>query len=123
MPRRWFAVLLLTALSFPARAAESLPDTKPLTEDGDLAAKMVEGIDKYLMRELAASIDKRKQYWKPDFSSAEAYDKSVQPNRERLKKILGVVDERVPFTDLEYVGGPKTPSLVAETDDYKVFAV
>jgi dienelactone hydrolase len=47
----------------------------------------------------------------------------VQPNRDRLKKILGVVDERVPFTDLEYVGGPKTPSLVAETDDYKVYAV
>ncbi len=33
------------------------------------------------------------------------------------------MDERVPFTDLEYVGGPKTPSLVAETDDYKVYAV
>ena len=58
-----------------------------------------------------------------DFSSLEAYLKSVQPNRDRLKQILGVVDERVPFTDLEYVGGPKTPSLVAETDDYKVFAV
>ena len=84
---------------------------------------MVEGIDKYLDREIAASVEKRKQYWKPDFSSPEAYLKSVQPNRERLKKILGVVDERVPFTDLEYVGGPKTPALVAETDDYKVFAV
>src|SRR5260370_14064243 len=110
-------------LAGPARGAEPLPDTKPLTDDGDLAAKMVAGIDKYLLRELAASVEKRKQFWKPDLSSPEAYDKSVAPNRERLKKILGVVDERVPFTDMEYVGGPKSPSLAAETDDYKVFAV
>ena len=124
MPSRLFlAAAALLRADFPAAAAEPLPETKPLTEEGDLAAKMVEGIDKYLMRELAASVEKRKQYWKPDFSSPEAYLKSVQPNRDRLKKILGVVDERVPFTDMEYVGGPKTPSLVAETDDYKVFAV
>jgi dienelactone hydrolase len=123
MSRRSFAALLLTALAVPARAGEALPDTKPLNEEGDLAAKMVEGIDKYLTRELAASVEKRQQYWKLDCSSPEAYAKSVQPNRERLKKLLGVVDERVPFTDLEYVGGPKTPPLVAETDDYKVYAV
>ncbi len=84
---------------------------------------MVDGIGKYLDRELAASVEKRKQFWNPDFSSPEAYLKSVQPNRDRLKKVLGVVDERVPFTDLDYVGGPKMPSLVAETDDYRVFAV
>jgi dienelactone hydrolase len=122
MPNRLLYVAALFALALPA-AAEPLPDTKPLAEQGDLAAKMVEGIDKYLMRELAASVAERKQFWKPDFSSPEGYLKSVQPNRDRLKKILGVVDDRVPFTDLEYVGGPKTPALVAETDAYKVFAV
>jgi dienelactone hydrolase len=84
---------------------------------------MVEGIGKYLDRETASSVEKRKEFWKPDFSSSDAYLISVQPNRDRLKKPLGVVDERVPFTDLEYVGGPKTPALVAETDAYKVFAV
>ena len=123
MPRRTLVVAILFALTLPAAAGEPLPGTRPLTEEGDLAARMVEGIDKYLMRELAASVEKRKAYWKPDFSSPEAYAQSIQPNRDRLKTILGVVDERVPFTDLEYVGGPKTPSLVAETDAYKVFSV
>jgi dienelactone hydrolase len=104
-------------------AAEPLPDTKPLTTEGDLAAQMVAGIDKYLMRELAASVEKRKDLWKPDYSSWDAYDKSVQPNREHLKKILGVVDPRVPFTDIEFVGGPNSPALVAETDTYKVYSV
>src|ERR1700722_18889754 len=56
----------LFALTLTVEAGEPLPDTKPLTDEGDLAAKMVEGIDKYLLRELAASVEKRKAYWKPD---------------------------------------------------------
>lgn len=116
--------LLLTLFAATGTVrAEPLPNTKALEEKGDLAAIMVEGIGKYLDRELAASVEKRKQYWKIDTSSPEAYAKSVAPNRERLKKILGVVDERVKFTDIEYVGGPNTPSLVAETDLYKVYAI
>jgi dienelactone hydrolase len=120
--RRVLPVLLLGLIAVPVHA-DPLPNTRPLTRDGDLAMQMVEGIDKHLMRELEASVKKRAQYWKPDFSSPEAYAKSVEPNRQRLRKILGLVDERVPFKDLEFVGGPKTPSLVAETDLYKVHAV
>src|SRR4051812_21568746 len=103
--------------------AAALPGTQPLEDKDDLTTKMVAGIDAYLTRELAASPEKRKQFWKPDFSSPEAYAKSVEPNRQRLRKVLGVVDERKKFDDVEYVGGPKTPSLVAETDLYKVHAI
>jgi dienelactone hydrolase len=80
----------------PSRAAEPLPNTKPLTEDGDLARKMVDGIHTYLDRELAAAPKEREKLWKVDTSSPEAYAKSVAPHRERLCKILGVVDQRVP---------------------------
>jgi hypothetical protein len=111
---------LLLALTL---AAGPLPNTRPLDEKDDPAMKMVAGIDKYLTRALAASVEKRKQHWKPDYSSPEAYAKSVEPNRQRLKKILGMVDERKKFDDIEYVGGPRTPSLVAETDLYKVHAI
>jgi dienelactone hydrolase len=121
--RRLLLAVTVSVLSFAPLRAEPLPETKPLTRDGDLAAQMVEGIDKYLMRELAASVERRQQYWKPDFSSVEAYRKSVQPNRERLKKILGVVEERVPFTEFEFVGTSKQTPLVAETAMYQVFAV
>ncbi len=110
-------------LPCPARAADPLPGTKPLTAEGDLAAQMVAGIDKYLMRELEASVKKRQEFWKPDYSSPEAYTKSVEPNRERLRKVLGVVDKRLPVTELEYVSTTSQPALVAETDAYKVFAV
>ncbi len=122
---RWHLLLTgaVVVLSLTPLRAEPLPDTKSLTRDGDLAAQMVEGIDKYLMRELAASVEKRKQYWKPDFSSLEAYTKSVQPNRERLTKILGVVDERVAPVVMEYVGEGTPPPLVAKTEKYKVYTV
>jgi dienelactone hydrolase len=102
--------------------AEPLPGTKPLTRGGDLAAQMVDGIDRYLMRETAASVDKRKTFWKPDYSSLEAYRKSVQPNRQRLKKILGVVDTRLP-PHLELVGGPGQPALIADAEKFNVYAV
>src|SRR5437879_7107865 len=85
-----------------AVGAEPLPGTRPLEFGGDPAAAMVAGLHKYLDRETAGSIEKRKQFWKPDYSSPEAYAKSVAPNRERLKKILGVVDRRLPVTALEY---------------------
>jgi dienelactone hydrolase len=120
---RSFLSLAVVCWLVPAATAQPLAGTKPLTMKGDLAAQMVAGIDKYLIRELAASVEKRKQYWKPDYSSPAAYTKSIQPNRERLKKILGVIDARVPFTDLEYVSTTSQPALVAETDRYKVYAV
>ncbi|OAI47979.1 hypothetical protein AYO44_08310 [Planctomycetaceae bacterium SCGC AG-212-F19] len=115
-------VLLGSALLGPV-AAEPIPNTKPLEGDADLAAEMVAGIDRYLMRELAASVAKRKQYWRPDFSTLENYNQSVQPNRDRLKRIIGAVDPRLPVTELEFVGGTGTPTLVAETPLYRVHAV
>ena len=116
------SLLAILLLPFPVFPAEPLPDTRPLTADGDLAASMVDGIHKYLDRESAASVEKRKAFWKPDFSSAEAYGKSVQPNRERLRKYLGVVDARLP-PRMEYAGGPGEPSLVAETEKFAVHLV
>ena len=122
MKRHLFSLWALCVVGGGSNA-EPLAGTKPLEDKDDLAMKMVAGIDKYLTRELAASPEKRKAHWKPDFSSPEAYAKSVEPNRQRLKKILGMVDERKKFDDIEYVGGPKMPSLVAETDQYKVHAI
>jgi dienelactone hydrolase len=120
--RRSAVALPFFLLYVNAAVGQPLPGTKPLEVDGDLAAQMVAGIDKYLTREIAASVEKRKQYWKPDFSSPENYAKSVQPNRDRLKKIIGAVDPRLPV-QMHLVATTDTPALVAETDRYKVFAV
>src|ERR1051325_5365953 len=90
---------LLYSLLLPALAsAQALPGTKLLEGKDDFAKVMVEGIDRYLTKQTELAAKERAKYWKPDFSSTKAFDQSVEPNRARLRKLIGVVDERVPVT-------------------------
>jgi dienelactone hydrolase len=100
-----------------------LPGTKPLTMKGDIAAQLVAGVDKFLLREIDKSVERRAKYWKRDFSSPEAYNKSIEPNRKRLAHILGIRDKRVPFDAPELVGTTKEPALVGKGENYEIFAV
>jgi dienelactone hydrolase len=106
-----------------SQSTDSLPATQPLTWEGDLSARMVEGIDKFLMREIERSVEARQKLWARDFSSRQAYEKSVQPNRERFRKAIGAVDRRLPVKALEYVSSTAEPPVVAETSAYRVYAV
>ena len=74
-----------------------LPGTKPLTVKGDIASELVAGVDRFLLREIDKSVARRAAHWKRDFSSTEAYNKSIEPNRKRLAHILGVRDLRIPI--------------------------
>jgi dienelactone hydrolase len=114
----------LAVLAFAANVtAQPLPGTKPLLIKGDLARTMVDGIHRYLARQTEASVATRKDYWRPDYSSPDAYVKSVAPNRERLRRIIGAVDQRLPVTELEQVSGTGQGPVVAQTDKYTVYAV
>jgi dienelactone hydrolase len=117
--------VFLASLSVIASAAADdilLPGTRPLTGTNDFSMDMVAGIDRFLDRELAASVERRAAKWKRDFSSPEAYAKSVEPNRERFKRIIGVVDERVK-PELHLLATPTQSAQVGEGKGYKVFAV
>ncbi len=98
-------------------------DTKPLTLEGDIASHLVAGVDQFLLDELAASVAKRPAYWDRDFSSHEAYVKSVEPNRKRLAHILGLRDARTAFDGLQLDGTTATSSLVGQTDRITIHAV
>ncbi|MDQ3623474.1 MAG: hypothetical protein M3463_13455, partial [Verrucomicrobiota bacterium] len=114
------AVVVFGRLAF---AAEMLPMTGKLEAEGDFSAQMVAGIERYLDRETAESAQGRGRFWKRDLASAPAYATSVAPNRERLRRILGAVDERVTPVRMEYIGGPDQPALLAESERVRVFAV
>jgi cephalosporin-C deacetylase-like acetyl esterase len=118
---RLSAALVLLGLPSPV-FAQQLPGTKPLTMKGDLAKVMVDGIHRYLDKLTHDHIPKRTASWKPDYSSKEAYAKSLEPQRQRLRKIFGVVDQRLPPA-MEYVGATDRPALLGETQEYKVYAV
>jgi dienelactone hydrolase len=115
--------LILLLVPCSESFADPLPGTKPLEATGDLAAQMVAGIDKYLMHELHRAPELRNQFWHPDYSSDEAYLHSVEPNRARLRQVLGVVDKRLPMPSLQHVADTDTPALVADTETYRVYAV
>src|SRR3954467_4051326 len=103
MTRFPFALCALALLAGPA-SADPLPGTKPLEDKDDLATKMVAGIDKYLMREIEAAAMGGGDRWHVKTNSLEASLDSVKPNRERLRKLLGAIDERVKPVTMEYVG-------------------
>jgi len=104
-------------------AQATLPGTAPLRTEGDLAEQMVDGIHLYLDRATADAPKKRAQYWNVDFSSRAAYVRSVEPNRRRLRRIIGAVDPRVPNAELELIATVERPARIASGGEYDVFAV
>jgi len=115
--------LRLSCVQSIGQSVETLPQTQPLTWDGDLSARMVDGIDRFLMREIERSVGERQKLWHRDFSSREAYAKSIQPNREHLQKYIGAVEPRLRVKTLEYLGDTATLPLVAEAEAYRIYAV
>jgi dienelactone hydrolase len=97
-------VWLVALAPFPLQAQNSLPGTAPLAAQGDLALRMVDDINDYLVRATKESAAKRK------------------PDRERLKKIIGAVDPRLPAS-VELDATTSTPALAANGPGYKVYAV
>ncbi len=94
-------VVIGFALTTLAQEATHLPQTSTLTNTGDLSAEMVAGIDHWLMRETESAATNRAKFWQRDLSSREAYGKSVAPNRERLRRLIGAVDELAPARKFE----------------------
>ena len=116
-------LLALSLLAFPVGAQSPLPGTAPLTEQGDLAARMVEGIKEYLLRETASARQNRERFWKRDFSSAAAHEKSIEPNRSSLARIIGAVDRRVQPVTMGPDATTSTPAVVGRGKGYQVLAV
>src|SRR6187549_178148 len=90
------AITLSVATFTPARQVSTLPGTQPLTWEGDLSDRMMDGAHRFVERKIERSIQGRPQYWQRDLNSLSNYEKSVEPNRLRFTKIIGVVDARVP---------------------------
>jgi dienelactone hydrolase len=105
-----------------AQQASTVPDTQALTWEGDLSERMMDGAHRFVERKIEQSIQNRPQYWQRDLASVAIYEKSVEPNRQRFAKIIGLVDPRV-LVKMERFGHDDNPALVAATDRYRVYQV
>lgn len=122
------AIALLPHTPRVKAADETLPDTQPLTIDQPLDEFMVDGIDRFCLRELAASPARREKMWNRDYSSPEAYQKSIAANRERFREYIGVVDERLTATSpgkygFEFVSTLNRSSVIARSNDITVHRI
>jgi len=95
--------------------ASVLPGTQALAPANDPSAKMVAGIDAFLTRETERARTNRGAFWRRDCASPEAYAKSVAPNRESLRRMIGAVDARVPvrMETVQEVNGDSAEAFAA----------
>ncbi len=105
------------------RSPEILPGTSRLELTGDIASQLVAGVDVFLLRELKQSVARRKGHWQRDFSSADAYQQSIEPHRMRLAHLLGVRDQRASNTEPRLQATLSKSALVGRGAGYEVFAI
>lgn len=120
------SLLTLAPLSRVTMAQQTptpLPGTKPLVADGDLAAQLVEGVDRFLLRQTERSVAGRARHWKRDVTSRAAYEDSVRPNRERLAHLLGVRDARPADGAIERVGTTARDATLGGNDRITITTV
>ena len=112
------------------RAANSqIPATQPLPQtaalewpEEDLSGRMMDGAHRFVERQIAGTQARADRFWKYDRSSPAAWQASLKDNRDRLREIIGAVDQRV-APALERFGDDANPALVAETSRYRVWQV
>ena len=109
-------------------ADQVLPGTSPLTVERPLSDVMVDGLNRFCLRELSNAPVARAALWNPNYSTAQAYAESNAPRRERLRTLIGAVDRRSTVDPLaqarfELVSTLDRPSVVARTGRVTVHAV
>ncbi len=103
--------------------ASPLPGSAPLTENGDLAAQMVEGIKRYLLRRTDEAATERSGLWKHDYRSIAGYRESVSANRDHLRQTIGAMDTRVEAQSPEVLATLANPAPIAQARDYKIYPI
>jgi dienelactone hydrolase len=104
-------------------SSETLPGTKPLTIEQPLDEVMVAGISRFALQALQQSPLRRDALWNRDYASVDAYEKSVEPNRERFRTIVGAVDQRETADGFELVAKLGHDGAVARSNSFTVYAV
>ena len=115
---------------------EVLPGTKPLTWEGDLSVRMLDGAHKFIESKIDESVANRLKLWNRDLSSTAAYERSVEPNRKRFMQYIGVDDktkalsnynvgleDKYPPVSMQKISTNNDAELIAETAKYKVYQV
>lgn len=100
-----------------------LEGTQPLNWEGDLASRMIDQVDRFLLEQIDQSVARRAAHWNRRLESQAAYDPSVQPQRDRLRHLLGLRDQPVRLEGLHLAATTQHPALVAQSDEIEIHEV
>ena len=122
-----FALLLLLVRQ-PLAAGEGvqpvpLAGTKLLTREGDIASQLISAADVFLLRQIDQSKSQRARHWHRDLATPAAYQDSIEPNRQQLRKMLGLRDSRNRLSALTLQATTEQSALVGRGPGYEIFAV
>lgn len=92
---------------------EIWPGTQKLELSQPLDEWMVDGIDRFALREIERATSTRAERWQRDVTSREAYETSLAPYREKLRTALGVVDTRIAGQGIEDLSFASLTGLLA----------
>lgn len=96
---RWFVLMLAVGgvpqVAFAQLEPPAMQGTTLLKIDKPLDEWMVEGIDRFCLKEIATAREQRESRWKRDTSSLDAYENSLKPYRDKFRTNIGAVDARV----------------------------
>lgn len=111
-------VLLAVLFILPGTsgAGEPLPGTTPLelpSDDDIVHSKHLQQVTDYFQRRIAAARRLRDDAWKPDLTSDESYEKSIEHHRTTCRRMLGLVDANAAVDDAD-------STQLAESDDCRI---
>ena len=119
--RGWCVACLAVAC---AVRAQPLPGTALLTGTNNLSDAYLSGLDRYMLGATLRAAGEREQRWRRDFSAgASGYAASVETNRQRLARMLGVRDARVAFDAPEPVATLTRSAVLGETASHTLLEI
>ena len=122
----------------PDSVPAPLPNTQLLTWElspQEMSRKMLDGAHTFIDEKIRQSRQARTHFWRRDFSSPRAYERSVEQNRKRFMDIIGIRDKETsavsyhPLLNADTSGSMQKMAIaadeeaVAETDKYVVYQV
>ena len=115
------AVICISAVT--NAAAPQLPGTLPLKwAEADLPDLLMDGAHKFVERKIIDAAKNRHRFWPAKNANAEVWQKAVDENREELRTIIGVVDQRLP-PRIEYFGNTANRVVVYQGKGFRVTQV
>lgn len=120
--------LSVAAVTWAVEPAAQLPGTEAFAEGMDLSAdalasELVDGVDRFLLGEIAAARESRREVWLREHATADDAAAADDARRQRLAHMLGLRDQRPLFDAPEVLATAERSAVVGRGEGYEILAV